>query len=48
MDGDELHINNSTTTKKGAHGSLVVEALCYKPQGRRLRPNDVNEFSQFS
>jgi hypothetical protein len=22
--------------KKGAHGSLVVKALCYKPEGRGL------------
>jgi hypothetical protein len=29
----------------GAHGSIVVEVLCYKLEGRGFRPDEVNEFS---
>jgi hypothetical protein len=29
---------------KKADGSLVVEALFYKPEGRGSRPDEVNEF----
>jgi hypothetical protein len=32
----------------GTCGSAVVKALCYKPEGRGLRPGEVNEFSQFT
>jgi hypothetical protein len=32
----------------GAGGSLVLEVLCYKPQGRDSIPDEVIEFSQFT
>jgi hypothetical protein len=28
--------------KMGALGSVVVKSLCYKPEGRGSRPNEVN------
>jgi hypothetical protein len=31
----------------GAHGSLMVKALCYKAEGSRLQTDEVNEFFNF-
>jgi hypothetical protein len=31
-----------------ARGSLVVDALCYKPGGADSRPDEVNELFQFT
>jgi hypothetical protein len=32
----------------GAHCSVVVKALYYTPEGRGSRPDEVNEFFQFT
>jgi hypothetical protein len=32
----------------GAHNSVVIKALCYKPKAVGLRPNEVTEFYQFT
>jgi hypothetical protein len=32
----------------GARGSVVVKALCYKPEGHGSRPDEVNDFYQFT
>jgi hypothetical protein len=36
-------ISGCTKCWEGARGSLVVEALCYKSEGARSRPDEVND-----
>jgi hypothetical protein len=38
----------ATWVVSGASGSVVVQILWYKPEGRGLRPDEVNEFIQFT
>jgi hypothetical protein len=40
--------SRTATTPTGARGGIVIEALCYKPEGREFSLDNVNEFSRYS